>query len=297
MYFEATKRILSASLDAIARSRRLTRSQALKKATDYLAIMSEQWYAGDAPQIAYDDPLCRWAYVYAHVPVHANLFETVIRTCAAGSVEFREKLHAEDVSLLVFGGGPGTELLGLAKYFLRKPNDDEQTEVEFQLVDRVAAWGENLTAMQHEINNIYANEFGSKREWPARFHASSFPFEFSDVESFGNLPALFNKEIFIFSFVISEIFDLSIISPIMEAMIAAAPSGAYFLFIDRGDAETTGKIEQLISDFELDDVGDAEIKGSMDVDEEKGVLKEFSDAIGKLPRLTWNARWQLAMKP
>jgi hypothetical protein len=42
MYFEATKRILSVSLEAIAKSRKLDRPQALKKAGDYLRTMSEQ---------------------------------------------------------------------------------------------------------------------------------------------------------------------------------------------------------------------------------------------------------------
>lgn len=296
MYFEATNRILSVSLGAIAKARKLTRSQALKKAADYLAVMSDQWYTGEAPQIAYDDPLCRWAYVYAHVPVHANLFEKVIKLCSDGRAEFRKKLNGEEVSVLVFGGGPGTELLGLAKYFFNNANEGMQTEVEFCLVDRVAAWTENLASIQEEINCIYADKYGPKRKWPARFHVSSLPFEFSDVESFGNLPALFNKQIFVFSFVISEVFDMSIILPVMKAMVAGCPASAYFLFIDRADSETKKKIKELIAAVGLDELGDADIKGNMDTDEDKADLKEFSDAIGKLPRLTWNARWHLATK-
>jgi hypothetical protein len=101
--------------------------------------MSEQWFAGEAPQIAYDDPLCRWAYVFAHVPANANLFEKVIQICTDGHAEFRKTLHGEETSLLVFGGGPGTELLGLAKYFFYNAAGQDQTDVEFQFVDRVAA--------------------------------------------------------------------------------------------------------------------------------------------------------------
>ena len=73
-------------------------------------------------------------------------------------------------------------------------------------------------------------------------------------------------------------------------------SGAYFVFIDRGDGETKKKVEELIERLELDVVGDNGVKGNMDTDEEKSELKEFSDAIGKMPRLTWDARWQLARK-
>jgi hypothetical protein len=169
--------------------------------------------------------------------------------------------------------------------------------VEFALVDRIAAWGENVASIQEEIKTIYAAEFGEKSKWPARFNVSSYPFDFSDIESFGNIPTLFQKQIFVFCFVVSEVFDLSVITPIMKEMAAGAESGAHFLFIDRGDADTKKKIEDLIADLELDDLGDADIKGSMGTDEEKGELKEFSTAIGKVPRLTWIARWHLASKP
>jgi hypothetical protein len=162
MYFELVKQALSASLGVIATSRRLTREQALKKVSDHLAVMSEQWYAGEAPQIAYDDPLCRWAYVYAQVPALANLFENVIRICAQGRAEFRRKLTGEKVSVLVFGGGPGTELLGLAKYFLISGTRSAQIEVEFNSVDRVAAWIENITLIKDEINKVYAEGFGER---------------------------------------------------------------------------------------------------------------------------------------
>jgi hypothetical protein len=234
------------------------------------------------------------------VPVNANLFEEVIEICSSGREEFREALNGDEISMLVFGGGPGTELLGLAKYFLRAKkyhSKDNQTDVEFALVDRVAAWGENLASIQEEIKSIYTAELGEKRKWPARFNISSYPFEFSDMESFGNMPALFKRQIFVFCFVVSEVFDLSIILPIMKAMVAGCEAGAHFLFIDRGDADTREKIDELIADLELDDLYDADIKGSMGTDEEKSELEEFSKAIGKVPRLTWNARWHLASKP
>lgn len=106
MYFEATKSILSLPLEAIAKSRKIKRAQALKQATKHLSVMTEQWFAGEVPQIAYDDPLCRWAYVYAHVPAHANLFENVLQICAQGRAGFRKMLTGEELSVLVFGGGP-----------------------------------------------------------------------------------------------------------------------------------------------------------------------------------------------
>jgi len=97
--------------------------------------MTEQWFAGEAPTIAYDDPLCRWAYMYAHAPAQANLFHNVLVEAVRQSRHFGRKLIQEEVSMVVFGGGPGTELLGLAKYYLGLTGR-EQVEVRIDIIDR-----------------------------------------------------------------------------------------------------------------------------------------------------------------
>src|SRR3954469_12747199 len=116
MLFSAVNSILLRNLEAIARSRNLSADQVAQKVAGHLKSMSDQWFAGEQPTIAYEDPLCRWAYVYAHVPVQANLLCRVVMECERQSESFGRKLTSENVSITVFGGGPGTELLGLAKY-------------------------------------------------------------------------------------------------------------------------------------------------------------------------------------
>src|ERR1043166_422457 len=115
MYFEAIKRILLLNIQEIANSRRMTVKQAIETAARHLSSMSEQWFAGKKPTIAYDDPVCRWAYMYAHAAVNANIFERVLDRCKQHQ-KFSDKLSEEEFSVLIFGGGPGTELLGLAKH-------------------------------------------------------------------------------------------------------------------------------------------------------------------------------------
>jgi hypothetical protein len=139
MLFSAVKRILLRNIVAIARSRRLNADQVVQKVATHLESMTDEWYAGEAPSIAYDDPLCRWAYMYAHAPVQANLFHNVLVEAGRRSTPFGRKLIQEEVSMVVFGGGPGTELLGLAKYYLDLEGHGtrEQIEVRLDVIDRV----------------------------------------------------------------------------------------------------------------------------------------------------------------
>jgi hypothetical protein len=63
------------------------------------------------------------------------------------------------------------------------------------------------------------------------------------------------------------------------------------------DPDTTKKIEALIDALGLRVEDSAAIKGNMDPDEDKSVLKDVSDFLGTQPRLTWNAVWLLATRP
>jgi hypothetical protein len=303
MFFSVVDKILRRNLLTIAISRNLNVDQAKDAVVRHLSSMSAEWYSGEAPNIAYEDPLCRWAYMFAHVPVQANLFQRVIEECARGDQPFREKLGQPTLSMVIFGGGPGTELLGLAKYYLKQGKDEDaehsQVDVDLDVIDRVGAWNENVALVKDEISSVYATEFGSKRAgWPALFDIHAFSYNFTDLDAFGNLTTIFKRDIFVLNFVVSEVFDLDELLPIMQKMVAGCRSGAHFLFIDRSDSITTSKVDKLITELKLEVVGGAETADSMDTDEQKAELQEISDFLqGKQPRLKWKAKWVLAIKP
>ena len=302
MFFSAVNKILQRNIVAIARSRNLNADQVMDAVVRHLNSMSAEWYSGEAPNIAYEDPLCRWAYMFAHVPVQANLFERVIEECARHSPSFRQKISQSNLSMVIFGGGPGTELLGLAKYYLKQGKDEEasydQVDVDLDVIDRVGAWSENVALVKDEISKVYTTEFGSKRSWPALFDIHAFSFNFTELDAFGSLTTIFKRDIFVLNFVVPEVFDLDELLPIMRKMVNGCRGGAHFIFVDRSDDITTGKIDKLIAELKLSVALRDETTGSMDTDEQKMELQEISDFLqGKQPRLTWKAKWILAVKP
>lgn len=304
MYYEIVKSLLASSIGEIATSRNLSGRQALDIADNYLKTMSAEWFAGKRPTIAYEDPLCRWAYIYAHVAVHANCLKSVLGKCEAKSRKFADKMRQSDLSILTFGGGPGTELIALAKHFAKLKEEDtggnfDQVEVEIALVDRVGSWSENINAVRSEIGRLYKAEFGKKTKWPARFNVFTHPLDVTNVDAFGNLPSLFKKQdVFIFNFMVSEIFELAPLRRVMRAMKRACADETYFLFVDRKDNTTKSKIDTLIDRLRLELVlkGETASYETVDGDEQKSVLNPISKYLKAEARHSWNACWRLAIK-
>jgi len=304
MYYEIVKRLLGLSIQEIAESRKLNGKQALQVASKYLATMSTEWFKGKAPTIAYDDPLCRWAYIFAHVAVHANCLEAVIRKCESASAKFSKRIRRDELSILTFGGGPGTELMALAKHFAflkdqNKGKDYNQVDVRLTIVDRISAWSENITLVQEEIDRVYKNGSVARHKWPARFSVFAHVLDMTDIKAFGNLPSLFKKkDLFIFNYMISEIFNLEHSIPTMRAISKSCADASYFLFVDRKDQDTKAKINFLIKKIRLKIVveGESANYDTVDGDEQKSLLGPISRHLGREPRHTWNSCWRLAIK-
>src|SRR5690606_25196920 len=105
----------------------------------------------DEPAIDYDDALCRLGYLYRHAPANATLFEQVL----LGSGELRGKIRdaAHNVlRIFAIGGGPGTELLGLAKYLLRRQRSIPR-KIRFTVLDNVPHWGETWEQLAEAVED------------------------------------------------------------------------------------------------------------------------------------------------
>ena len=134
-YFKTIKAALDASFVGICEHLDLSKEEACQTVKKHLATMSQEWFSGDTPNIVYGDPLCRFAYLFAHVGANANLCEYAIRHSRSLS-EFIELTldRSEELRVCAFGGGPGTELLALSKHLL-KSGLSGPVEISFTLVE------------------------------------------------------------------------------------------------------------------------------------------------------------------
>jgi hypothetical protein len=302
-YFRTIKAALDALIAGISQHRAVTSNIALQMAGAHLRNMSQQWRTGQNPTIAYNDPLCRFAYLYCHTAANAAICELFIREHLETTNFIVEKLNQnEELKVCAFGGGPGTELLALTK-FLRRKHDQgalhSHGDVNFTLLDNVPEWAESWNALEAAIKVRFSADFGTRRNWP--FTVSKFfqPFDMTRVEQYANLNQLFVQDLYILNYVVSEIFsEHDALGNLLNTMAAHAPSGSRFLFIDRNQEQIVQWCRTLLENAGLVEQHFSESSTNMDGDEQSAHLGEYIALVGWNPRVTWNGAFCLiGVKP
>lgn len=302
-YFQIVKSALDALLAGICTHKGVSRSQALQMVEGHLRTMSKEWFSGEAPNIAYGDPLCRFAYLYSHTAVNANLCEVAIRSIPAVGHHILDRLNtAGELRVCAFGGGPGTELLALSKFLTKKKELGElqpHGEVNFTLLDYVPEWAESWNALEAAIKRDFQATFGHKRDWPFSISKSFQPFDMTKVQQYANLVQLFEHDFYVMNYVLSEIFsDHPAFAALFNQMAAGAPAGAQFLIIDRKQDNIVAWARELITGAGLVASGYTGTSTNMDYEEKKAELDDYQAFITLHPRITWNgAFYILGTKP
>lgn len=105
-YFQTIREVLEKSAGAICAREGISLKELKTRLVENLEAMSEAWFSGDKPHVGYENPVCRLAYLYCHVPVNANLFEAVL----SGDAELQEFVlkrikKTGELHVCAFGGG------------------------------------------------------------------------------------------------------------------------------------------------------------------------------------------------
>jgi hypothetical protein len=237
--------------------------------------------------------MCRLAYLYCHDPVNANLFEGVIRITPDLSSFVSNKLKTEgELKVCSFGGGPGTEVLGLSKHLWKNTKAGEQWgTISFTVLDRVTEWAESWNALEKSIRDFLKVNCGAFKDWPFSIGKSFNTFDLTDCSRFANLTELFGQDLFVMCYVISELYgDTDKFLEVLAAMVESAPKDAKFLIIDRQQDSVMEKAIKLLKKTGLKASDTTTDIGSMDTDEQVTALEPYVTLIGRKPRLTWGNR-------
>ena len=112
------------------------------------------------------------------------------------------------------------------------------------------------------------------------------------------MPTLFkNHDLFVLTLVVSEVFNLDQIEPIMGRMVQGCGKDSRFLFIDRYEEGVIKKVHTLIEKLGLKIEHRDTTRRNMDLDEQKDVVRGISEVLQRDPKVQWNAFWILAVKP
>lgn len=288
MYIELVRHVIEQAVDLHVSASGKPQNQVLGEIQAHIQTTSQE-HRKDEPEIRYDDPLCRLAYLYMHAAANATLFERVI--LASDDLKLKISSASGDVlNVCSMGGGPGTELLGLAKYLLNMPEPIPPRRISFAVVDNVNAWADTWSqladATETELRSSYSHN-GVELPTVAPMFLT---YDVFDPVSYQNHRVQLNKlDIVVFNYLFSE--NKTKLSQTQESLQALAESvgdECIIVVIDRLEndlAFTAEVVNNFESAFEIA-ISYETLGGTLAYDEQTSEMgKMLSSSLNWTPRV------------
>lgn len=303
-WFDTVRVVVERGIDSYCEGHNIGRNKAVQEIREHLVANSAQYFSDD-PSIDYASPLCRLGYLFCYVAAHANLLENSLFKCEALKQHLIETANSQGtLRICDFGGGPGSELLGFVKFFERnlEHNPEAFVNLDFTVIDNTVQWSESWEALVEAINDYLSSAYSrNPRKWPVSVGKTFIPHSLVDPATYSDYSSLFNKDLFVFHHIVSELLaDKDDFAAALSHVVAGAPSGSRFLVIDR--AEKSRRIEKVASEIfafaglPLPPASFQYEEASMDLDERKTSLSTLIAELSRKPKLTWKAFFCLVRK-
>ena len=297
MYMEIVSQVVQSGVSTYAHNNSLAEAEVLKQIQGHLNRTRSEYYSGGDPKIDYQDPLCRLGYLYRYAPAHATLFEHVLRD--SDEISLRN-LYADKwvLNICAVGGGPGTELLGIAKYLVPRVRWMPR-KIAFTVLDKVPHWSADWQHLADVIENHFYSSLEGSGLQPPTFAPSFLPFDVFNKEQYGNHGYHFGQaHIVIFNYLFSENKTrLSDAYNAVKRLAELTSPGCAFVVIDRQETlgTFTSAVVELFESVFGEKVERHTYSGTLDPDEEKTNMGKLIDTLGP-PHLKFSAFWLVAKR-
>ena len=301
--FESLGNVLDQSVSGWKQKTGLPLDSLVALVTKAIQRMSCEYYSGSRPEIPFGNLCYRSAYLYKYAPANALAVEAVLNDDANNQRLISSLLTSKQrISLCCLGGGPGSEILGIAKWIERRRVG--QVILDVLVTDKYREWDHEWKSLVRAVNS---NRVQSLRALPTitgRFAQIDVE-DPSDASYFGCGSGF---DLYIVSYVVSHIFTsegLSRFGQFIDPLLSAAPKGAKFLFIDRGGvANNAGGVNWQESVRELLSFPGIDVSAPFsltrrspgDSRERKTDLGVLYEHLGEDPRLGWDIFWMVGTK-
>jgi hypothetical protein len=286
--------VLSQTRNAICDLYGITEADAFSRVQAFIEDNSERWRLED-PNINYEDPFCRMAYLYMNVAVHASLVEEALGFYPQVRKLIQQRVaESRDIQIGIMGGGPGSELLGIVRYIqslrLARP-----AHLDLVLVDRMREWDESWHALKSGIDDELKNSYGDNRgAWPVSISRSFLPLDMTSVQDFAHFATRFgNIDLFLVTYLVSELKgSVAELTNVLRTLISRAHPASLVLFIDRNEKVVRYAVQKMIHNIGLQSLGLHQVRGEL-----TDRLEDLGDwyiNIPFLPRQRWLAFFHMA---
>lgn len=291
MYFEIIRSVVEEAVELHAKSSQKSSDEVLAEIRRHILATSSEHQTND-PQIQYAEPLCRLGYLYMHGAANATLFEWAIMR----SNDLRHKIlnASQDVlKICSMGGGPGTELMGLAKFLIRDPGLSPPLKISFTVIDNVYAWADTWTQLAEATEGeLRANLNRNGMGWPV-VSDKFLPYDAFDSSSYRLHSVQFRElDVVVFNYLFSE--NKTKLDQAREAIRELARvtgRECVFVVIDRLESNPsfTNDVVGIFESAFGKKVDYTTFDGNLDSDEEKSELGDMLlAAIDRTPRLKFH---------
>lgn len=186
----------------------------------------------------------QFAYTYAYTPAHADVIFQLLSSCK----EAKELFSTQSVNVSCLGGGPGGDLLGVAKFidfWYNHTATRKNTSLNCNIYDRERAW--------YGINSYLTSLLQKNMSVSSRFYS----FDIKEEPSSDFYEKVGTSDLITMSFFLSEFVDDrytdSRASKIFQQIFKHAKWNAMFLFIDNSSDHADEWFDEMIRDFNRND--------------------------------------------
>ena len=263
--------------------------------------MRREYNRKKRPEIPFGDPVYRLAYLYEYAPANALAVEAVLNDDAKNQRLISGLLTSKQcISLCCLGGGPGSEVVGVAKWIVRQQLDTTQLEV--LVTDKYPQWKDQWKSVRDTLNTNFSAGGAVSAKIPPLVLSRGFAKVDVINPAYARLQALRRGfDLYVVSYVVSHIYtseDLSLFRQFMQSVIDSAPNGSKFLFIDRNESDWQTSVATLL-DYPGIEISGPYFSSSRDPGDHReqktdlGVLYKHLDID---PRLSWDIFWMVGTK-
>ena len=288
MYIELIRRIIEEAVELHAANSEKPTDEVLETINGHMEATSRE-YQSDEPDIQYDDSLCRLGYLYMNATANATLFERVL----IESDQLRQKIQDASQGVLnvcSMGGGPGTELLGIVKNFLQRPDMVPPRKIGFTVMDSIPEWADTWIQLADASEDELRSSLVYDGIEPPTIAPMFLPFDVLDPASYRNLAVQFKKiDIVVFNYLFSENkTKLEEAQQALEHLAQITRNDCAFVVIDRleNNPQFKNEVVRLFESAFGVEIDLQTLGGTLDRDEQTSEMGEMLTAtLKRTPRV------------
>ena len=290
MYFRLLKPVIENAIALRVSNTGQTEGAVLEQIDNHIVETSAQ-YRQDEPEINYDDLFCRLGYLYTHAAANATLFERALTLSDDARAILRQSAQ-NTLNVLSMGGGPGTELLGLVKYYLRHRRELPPRRIDFKVIDNILQWSDTWQQLAVATEDEFRSFLAQGGVEPTTISPMFLQFDVLDHSQYGNLEGhCSTADLVIFNYLFSENKTrLDQARQAVEQLEALTSDDCLFLVIDRleGDRQFNEEVVEMFKSVFGVNIEYETFGGNLDPDEQVSDLGPLlTGNLSRRPRLTF----------